>query len=217
VTSESALGLRDPALISESTLVTPVLTRNLSADGSRVFFETSEALVSRDVNGQTDVYEWEADGTGTCTSANGTFDSASGGCLFLISTGQSGQASHFGDASVDGSDVFFLTRQALVSQDQDENGDVYDARVGGGMPGQNPLPAVSSCAREACGAPGEAPPAFGSPASVSVLGPGNLAPLAPAKKKCAKGRKLSRGKCVKISQRRRHRARKAGREGRPGR
>ena len=40
------------------------LTRNLSEDGSRVFFQTQEALVPQDTNGQTDVYEWEREGEG---------------------------------------------------------------------------------------------------------------------------------------------------------
>ena len=40
------------------------LTRNLSEDGSRVFFQTQEALVPQDKNEQTDVYEWEREGAG---------------------------------------------------------------------------------------------------------------------------------------------------------
>ena len=40
------------------------LMRNLSEDGSRVFFQTQEALVPQDKNGQTDVYEWEREGAG---------------------------------------------------------------------------------------------------------------------------------------------------------
>ena len=34
--------------------------------------------------------------------------------------------------------MFFFTRQSLVSQDHDDNVDVYDAREDGGMAGQNP-------------------------------------------------------------------------------
>ncbi|MGC1296448.1 MAG: hypothetical protein WA869_15550, partial [Alloacidobacterium sp.] len=56
------------------------LTRNLSADGNRVFFETAESLVPSDTNGVTDVYEWEREGVGSCPSG-------SSHCLYLISTG----------------------------------------------------------------------------------------------------------------------------------
>jgi hypothetical protein len=142
---------------------TSFLTRNLSADGRRVFFDTTEALLPQDTNGQRDVYEWE------------------GGHVYLISTGQSSSASYFGDASADGGDVFFFTRQALVGQDQDTNSDIYDARVGGGIAAQGPAPPAAPCAgEEAClGSPG-ASPVFGVSSSASgVAGVGNLAPPSP--------------------------------------
>jgi hypothetical protein len=34
------------------------------ADGGRVFFDSYDPLVPKDVNGKQDVYEWEADGVG---------------------------------------------------------------------------------------------------------------------------------------------------------
>ncbi len=137
----------------------PFLTRNLSADGRRVFFTTAEALVPQDTNGQLDVYEWE------------------GGRLYLISTGQSTSQSDFGDASADGSDVFFFTRQALVGQDQDNNTDIYDARVGGGIAAQNPAAPAAPCTGEACLAAPGAQPAFGAPSSAAAFsGVGNLTP-----------------------------------------
>ena len=153
------------------------LTRNLSEDGSRCFFQTQEALVSQDKNRQTDVYEWEREGAGGvdgCSSASATFSASSGGCLYLISTGESGDPSYFGDASADGSDVFFFTRQALVGQDRDENDDVYDARVEGGIAAQNPLP-QSSCTGEGCLAPVAPAPAFLVPASATFAGAQNPA------------------------------------------
>ncbi len=36
-----------------------ILMRNLSSDGSRVFFESPDALLPQDTNGVQDVYEWE--------------------------------------------------------------------------------------------------------------------------------------------------------------
>ena len=125
-----------------------MLSRNLSADGNRAFFETTEALVLDDTNGQAgcpleggsvqrfpacqDVYEWEAPGHGLLRRRTAT--APDGGCLYLISTGKSNYPSLFADASVSGDDVFFFTRQRLVGQDKDELQDVYDARVGAASP-----------------------------------------------------------------------------------
>ena len=46
------------------------LTRNLSKDGSRVFFQTKEALVPQDTNEQADVYEWGREGDGGAQAAH---------------------------------------------------------------------------------------------------------------------------------------------------
>ena len=179
------------------------LTRNLSEDGSRVFFQTQEALVPRDKNEQMDVYEWEregAGGPGGCSRSSASFSERSGGCLYLISTGESGDPSYFGDASADGSNVFFFTRQSLVSQDQDENDDLYDARVEGGIAAQNPPPPVS-CTGEGCLGPVDPSPVFGAPSSTTFAGTGNLKPP-PAKPKkvvarCPKDKKRRHGTCRK--------------------
>jgi hypothetical protein len=176
------------------------LTRNLSDDGNRVFFQTKEALVPQDTNGQLDVYEWEREGAGSCEHASASFSASSGGCLYLISTGQSGDQSYFGDASADGSNVFFFTREQLVGQDQDNNVDLYDARVGGGIAAQNPPP-PASCTGEGCLGPVASPPMFGPPASASFFGTDNLKspPDKPKKAvaRCPKRKKRSHGKCVK--------------------
>jgi hypothetical protein len=150
----------------------PHLLRNLSADGTRVFFTTFEALVPQDVNGQDDAYEWEQEGTGSCALGEGV---KSGGCLYLISTGQSNGRSEFADASENGDNVFFFTRQSLVSQDDDANADMYDARVDGGLETQNPVQS-RPCEGEECRGPASAAPVFAAPASVTVSGPGNLPP-----------------------------------------
>ena len=181
------------------------VTHNLSDGGGRVFFETREALVFGDVNNQWDVYEWEREGNGSCSSSSSSFSHRSGGCIYLISTGQSTRESYFGDASADGSDVFFFTEQSLVSQDRDVNMDVYDARVNGGIAAQNPPPPLEPCADEdACRGVSGAPPVIGSLSSLALSGSGNLAALPVAgtvtKKrvvKCSRGKKLSHGKCVK--------------------
>lgn len=179
----------------------PHVSRNLSANGDRVFFETSESLVPSDINGVGDVYEWEREGVGSCPAGTNH-------CLYLISTGTAHARSFFGDASASGDDVFFFTRQSLVGQDDDLNDDVYDARVGGGIAAQNPT--VDHCEGEVC-KPGKSPaPTSESPGSITLTGMSNLAPPTPVvavpppkKVKCAKGRKLSHGKCVKIKRKKR--------------
>src|SRR5271163_515189 len=96
------------------------LTRNLSENGQRVFFDTPDALLDTDTNTGTspgcegeetgcDVYEWEADGEGSCRS-----ETQDEGCLYLISSGTASEQSYFGDASANGNNIFFFTRQALV-------------------------------------------------------------------------------------------------------
>jgi hypothetical protein len=37
----------------------------VSEDGGRVFFNSDDGLVPKDVNGQEDVYEWEREGIGS--------------------------------------------------------------------------------------------------------------------------------------------------------
>jgi hypothetical protein len=160
---------------------TTFLTHNLSDSGSRVFFQSQEALVSGDVNGQNDVYEWERVGTGSCESTSAGFSEQDGGCLYLISTGQRMERSYFGNADPEGKNVFFFTREPLVGQDKDENFDLYDARAEGGIEAQNPPPLSVPCAEEsACRGPSSSVPSvFGSPSSAMFSGAGNL-PAPPA-------------------------------------
>jgi DNA-binding beta-propeller fold protein YncE len=172
--------------------------RYLSDDGSRLFFETFDALSLADQNGKRDVYEFEVEGSGTCGSLNPAFDPGSGGCRFLISGGQSTDETFLVDASSDGRDVFFSTRGALVGWDTDQNYDVYDARAGGGFP--EPAPAPTICQGEACKPPPSAPPPTSTPPSFE--GPGNPAGKQPPK--CRKGSLKKRGRCVPKPKKRKH-------------
>ncbi len=190
--------------IAPPTLYPWDLPRNLSADGSRVFFETEEALLEGDSNSVTDVYEWEREGAGTCVAGR------NGGCLYPISSGVSSEPSYFVQASSSGGDVFFFTRQPLVGQDEDELVDLYDARVGGGIPAQNPPAPAVPCLGEACH-PAQAPvPAAGLPVSQLFSGPVDSAPAVeatvvakpkrkskPKPKSCRKGYAKTKGRCVK--------------------
>jgi hypothetical protein len=137
---------------------------NLSANGKgRLFFESQDALVPRDTNGKVDVYEWEPNGVGSCKRA--------AGCVFLISSGQSANDSMFLDSTPSGDDAFFVTRQRLLPEDENEQLDIYDARVHGGFPigGGGPAP----CVGPGCEAPLTESPPRPVPGSSEVGGPGN--------------------------------------------
>jgi hypothetical protein len=212
-----ASGARPAGPATLPTWSTPFQQRRyLSDDGQRLFFETSDALDVEDTNGLTDVYEFELEGSGSCTNEGNTFDPATGGCTYLISTGKSTDKSTFMDASATGDDVFFTTRQRLVPRDIDERVDVYDARVGGFEP---PLPPEPEPCGDAPGCHGSPPAAPGVQAPVtSGATEGNLKPPKTTKK-CPKGthkvKKKGKVRCVKNKKKqRRHKSSQSGRAGR---
>lgn len=154
--------------------------RVLAASGERVFFETSDSLVARDTNGGvTDVYEWEADGEGTCARG--------GGCVQLISGGRGATGSYFLDADESGNEAFFLTAESLYPLDPGSY-DVYDARASGGF---TVPPSVIPCDGDACQPPPEAPedPSPGTLLPNSGNPPLHVAGKKPAKKKPRKHKK----------------------------
>jgi hypothetical protein len=158
---------------------------NLRDDGDRAFFETTEPLVLADVDGLNDVYEWEEQGVGSCRTA--------GGCIYLISSGSSGDNDYLYAVSDSGDDVFFRTGDLLLPEDTDATPSIYDARVGGGFP-PPPAPA-GECLGEAC-QPAVVAPNDPTPASAAFLGQGNA-----VKQRCPKGkhrvRKGDRTRCVR--------------------
>jgi hypothetical protein len=170
---------------------------SISEDGSRVFFESSQPLVPQANDGRINVYEWEQDGTGSCSFANG--------CIYLLTDGSSTTQSFLIDASANGDDVFMMTRAQLTSADKNEYNDIYDARVG------VPEAAVpTQCTGTGCqGAPASAP-VFATPASTTYNGVGNLdQPAGPVGKPKPKAKRKAR-KCV--SGKKRTRGKKAGRQ-----
>jgi hypothetical protein len=88
-----------------------------SADGSRAFVGTREALTTSDTDGSFDLYERSA---GTTT---------------LLSTGPTGgngaYDAFFRDVSTDGGRVFFETQESLEAADTDALPDVYERSSGG--------------------------------------------------------------------------------------
>ena len=172
--------------------------RYLSDDGSRLFFESRDALSAADQNERRDVYEFERAGAGSCDAEDPGFDPISAGCLSLVSSGNSEDESYLVDASSSGRDVFLSTRERLSGWDTNEDYDVYDARVQGGFPEPSTAP---SCGGEACLPPPPPAPGLSAPATPGFQGPGNAAHK-PAKKHKAKPRKKHKHK---------HKAKKHGR------
>ena len=177
--------------------------RVLSDDGTRVFFESFEALVPRDTNSNWDVYQWEEAGKGTCKASSETFSGDSGGCVDLISSGTSTAKSTFLDADPSGDNIFFSTQSSLVKADYGLN-DVYVARVGGGFPEPQPQ---AECEGEACQSPPPPPPEV-TPSTELSQGAGNVAPT--KARRCPKGkrrvRRAGKVKCLKRKAAHRRRA-----------
>lgn len=136
---------------------TPYIPRNLSEDGSRLFFESSDALVPHAGDGEMNVYEYED------------------GQPHLLSDGAGNYDSYFLDASPSGDDVFIDTADQLLPQAQAGLKSVYDVRVGGGFPVAVAVPVCNN--GDSCKPPvSPQPTIFGAPSSATFSGPGNTTP-----------------------------------------
>jgi WD40-like Beta Propeller Repeat len=173
------------------------------ADGGRLFFNSSDALVPQDINHNQDVYEYEPEGAGPEAARCGPgvptgrlvyrdprpFEAEGGkseepaGCVGLVSSGTAAGESAFLDASETGDDVFFLAGERLAPQDVDTGYDVYDAHVcgTGGFPCATAAVDTPPCtSAEACrAAPTPQPSIFGAPSSETFSGAGNTTPIIP--------------------------------------
>jgi hypothetical protein len=153
----------------EATL--PVNGLGLTDDG-RVFFNSTQGLVDRDLNNKTDAYEWK-----------------SGAEVELISAGSGPQASSLLSVSRDGTDAYFFTHDILAHGDDNGNRvKIYDARSFGGFP--YVPPEVPCKASDECHGPGsQAPPApnVGSLAGTPIGNGGGTS-------KCGKNKQCRRRK-----------------------
>jgi hypothetical protein len=166
--------------------LTAHLNHPLSDDGRFVFFDSTAALVPGDQDGlNPDVYE---------------YDSLTGRLELLSNAKPGSLGASFVDASPSGDDVFLVTRDRLSPWDIDDNADLYDIRVNGGIPG--PLAVAPVCTSDTCRAPQPNSPVFAPPASSTITGTGNVKPAKPKPRvvRCARGkvRKRVHGKvrCV---------------------
>jgi hypothetical protein len=179
--------------------------RALSSNGKRVYFDSSDALVSTDTNKAPDAYQWEAQGEGTCAKP--------GGCVSLISGGRGTGGASFVDASANGSDAFFLSDESLVKADPGAV-DLYVARTGGGF--LVPVPPIP-CEGDACQS---LPPQPVDPTLTTKLsGPGNPGVRYPKERRgrCPRGKVKRKGKCVRKKQRKGKRGKRKRRRGKAGR
>jgi hypothetical protein len=131
--------------------------RNLamSADGSRVFFSTRDALTPQALNGVVNVYEYHNGQVGLISDGHDTAITERHPAVELNGT----------DAS--GLDVFFTTADSLVPQDTDHQLDLYDARIEGGFaPPAVPAPCVGDSCHGSASVPPSLPvPGVASPAA----------------------------------------------------
>jgi hypothetical protein len=206
-------------------------------DSGRLFFDSYDALVPKDVNGTGDVYEYQPEGMPAGPHACGPASSSGGsafrparafevegkpgeeaaGCVGLMSSGSSSEESAFLDASEGGGDVFFISTARLSPLDVEGGLTAYDAHECTASPCiATPAASPPACSTEASckPAPSPQPSIFGPSGSATFSGPGNLAPQPPRHKTSAEVRaeKLKKAlrACHKFKKRaRRHRCERA--------
>ena len=82
-----------------------------AADGSKIFFVSSERLVTQDIDSSADVYRWSASGTVLVSDSPINPDKEISASPRAV--------------SVDGSKAFFVTQERLTEGDKDSESDVY--------------------------------------------------------------------------------------------
>ena len=80
------------------------MTRWLSENGNRVFFDSSQHLVPQDSNEAQDVYEWEREGEGGCLPSKPARRQE--GCVYLLSGASDDNPAYLIGADASGENVF---------------------------------------------------------------------------------------------------------------
>lgn len=164
----------------------------LSGDGSTAVFATEEALLPRDVNRATDLYEWRRGALGLLSDGVGEFVESTEPRLAAVDS--------------DGSDVLFtVAAPGLSGFEADGLRNAYDARIGGGFPPPTP---PAHCSEDSCQGPLQPPPSHEQPASRNESR-GNV----PPRKPCRKGKVRRHGRCLKRHARKQQRKRHHKRSG----
>lgn len=175
--------------------------RNIDETGSRIVFESASPLSQHATNGLINAYEWHIE------------PGWSEGKVSLISTGSDaeGVGARRNEVAItpSGRDIFFMTTEGLLPQDDDNVKDIYDARLGEGFvegnaheeecegegcfgPLTNPAPLLA--AGSTTQTPGETLP---QPATFSKVTSKKGKPA-----KCRKGYVRRKARCVRAKARR---------------
>ena len=170
LSANSSARFESPENLNFSSGGESMVIANLTADGERVFFETKERLVARDVDGVNDIYQWQSNGGAPS--------------IDLISSGQSvyyrnevplffQEPNAIFGISPSGNDVMFRTTDALLGGVEPGGVEtIYDARVGGGLPEEGTQPCSAQNLRRLA----TSAPALAAPQSRSFSGHGNVKP-----------------------------------------
>jgi hypothetical protein len=168
------------ARLENATLVSlPVAIHNLSSDGARVVFESTEDLVSRDSDGTNDIYEWREDGGLALISSGKSVDYPP---LMDVPGIPLPQPNTLFAVTPSGNSVVFSASEQLVpSAGSGGTQGLYDARVNGGFP---ELPPSPECVEEGCRPRATVPPILSGPASDRTTGSGNVIPRRKKHRRC---------------------------------
>ncbi|MFL5844273.1 MAG: hypothetical protein ACJ762_06225 [Solirubrobacteraceae bacterium] len=138
--------------------------RIVSNDGHRIFFKSMDALAPGGVDGNENIYVWDEGVTQLLATGPSRFDASE----FV-----SQQNPRLYGSSTSGDDVFIATVAGLDPRDGDGVFDVYDLRVGGGIPAE---PAAAPACDIGAGACQGAATALHSPAVETATGAGDDTP-----------------------------------------
>jgi hypothetical protein len=180
----------------------------ISADGSTIAFTNHGALtkIALEETGGVPVLPTEGERETNAYVFRSSGGVLSSGEVYLLSV----RIKSLEGLDSSGEDVFFKTGAQLVPVDVDGALDLYDARIGGGVPADVPQVA---CEGETCHGAPSSTPAVGGSGTAAVSGSGDLvSPLpsaAPPKppspkskqkaklRRCKRGTTLEHGRCVK--------------------
>jgi len=178
--------------------------QGMSDNGQYVFFDTSEKLVPQAANQEgehpeLDTYEWH-ENTETHTDT-----------ISLIGAGNVSSPTYFlgyspyqlpDGTQVEGGNVFIGTHARLSTQDTNNVGNIYDARIcEPESPCLQPPPGeTAQCEGGTCQTP-PTPPVFHTPASSTFSGPANpvsTPTIVKSNPKCKKGYVKKKSKCTRV-------------------
>lgn len=143
-----------------------------------IFFLSADRMAEGAVEGQYSLYEWSHDQVFKVTTEPPGLqpppvEKPEGGTNRILRVIEPQIA--LGDASADGTDVYFTTPSRLTWEDGDERTSVYDARIGGGYPSPHPPAAPCEATREgSCQQPATQVPTTTPPATSGFVGPSNM-------------------------------------------